>query len=202
MSATSILKAYSRIAILMGILLISLGLAQEIDADSSFHVKPAGAASKGKTQATNDGIPLEIGRSIEKQIAAGQTDSYRLTLTQGQYVLVVVEQKGVDVVVVLFGPDGKKLDEVDSPNGKQGTEPVSFIATISGNYGLGVHTLENAPAGRYEIKIAELRIATEQDQKRVLAGNQYRQGRLLRKEGTAESYGKAIEKYEEALRLF
>src|SRR5262249_26267430 len=114
------LKAYSRIPILMVTLLISLGLAQEVDADSLSHVKPAGAASRVTTQATNDGIPLETGKAIEKHIAVGQTDSYRLTLTQGEYVHVVVEQKGLDVVVELLGPDGKKLEEVDGPNGEYG----------------------------------------------------------------------------------
>src|SRR5215813_1498475 len=123
-TTSSCFKAYSRIAILMGTLSILSGLAQEIDADSLSCVKPAGTASKGNTQATNDGISLEIGKSIEKQIAAGQTDSYRLSLIEGQYVRVVVEQKGIDVVVELFGPDGKKLDEVDGPNGRYGTEPI------------------------------------------------------------------------------
>src|SRR5262249_51724041 len=145
---------------------------------------------------------LEIGKPIEKRLAVGQTDSYCLTLTQGQYVHVVIEQKGVDVEVVLLGPDGNKLDEVDSPNGKYGTEPLSFIATVSGSYRVKVCSQEEDPGGRYEIRIADLRIATEQDQKRSLAGKWYRQGTLLQGEGIAESLPKAIEKYEEALPIF
>jgi hypothetical protein len=38
------------------------------------------------------------------------------------------------VVVALFGPDGKKLTEVDSPNGTQGPEPVHWITAASGIY--------------------------------------------------------------------
>jgi hypothetical protein len=86
----------------MGTLLISLGLAQKIDADSLSNGKLTATASKGKKQTTNDGIILEIGKSIEKQIAVGQIDSYRLPLTQGQYVHILVEQKGVDVTVMLL----------------------------------------------------------------------------------------------------
>jgi hypothetical protein len=41
---------------------------------------------------------------------------------------VVVEQKGIDVAVTLFAPNGQKLAEVDSPNGTQGPEPVAWIA--------------------------------------------------------------------------
>src|SRR5262249_15317502 len=163
-------------------------------------------ASRIITQATDDGVPLEIGKSIEKEIVAGQTDSYLLPLTQGQFVRVVVEQKGIEVAVVLLGPDGKKLEEVNSPCGIYGPESLSFIATTSGSYRVQVHPLikpsyqKKAPPGRYEIKIADLRIATEQDQKQVIAEKTCNQGHSLRKEGTAESYGKAIEKYEEVLR--
>src|SRR5262249_31663344 len=81
-------------------------------------------------------------------------------------------------------------------------ETLSFIATVSGSYRVEVRPYEQVSAGRYEIKIADLRIPTEQDQKRVLAEKTYRQGNLLRREDTAESFAKAIESYKEALRLF
>src|SRR5262245_46939936 len=202
MSTTSILKVYSRIAILTGTLLILLGFAQELDAESLSQVNQPGTDLKVMTQATNDGIPLEKGKPIEREIAAGQTDSYRLTLTEGGYVRVVVEQKGVDVVVVLLGPDGKKLDEVDNQNVRQGTETLSFIAAVSGGYKVEVHLLKKAPAGRYEIGIAELRTATRQDQNRIMAEKAYRQGQSLRAEAGAQSFTKAIEKYQEALQIF
>src|SRR5262249_23504514 len=210
MNITLILKAYARIAILAGTLLISLWLVQEIDAVSFFQLNQTSTDSKVMTQATqaiNDGIPLEKGKPIEREIAAGQTEQYRLTLTEGQYVQVVVEQKGVDIVIVLLGPDGKKLDEVDSQNTRQGTETLSFISTMSGSYRVEVHPLKEtlakeAPAGRYEIRVAELRAATEQDQNRMSAEKAYRQGRSLRAESTAQSLTKAIEKYQEALQIF
>src|SRR5262249_21531653 len=202
MSTTSILKASSRIAILMGTLLIASGLTQEIDAESLSQVNQTGTDSKVITQAANDGIPLEKGKPIEREIAAGQTEQYRITLAEGEYVWVVVEQKDMDVVVVLLGPDGKKLDEVDSQNIRQGTEILSFIATLSGSYRVEVHPPKEAAAGRYEIKLAELRTATRQDQNRMMAEKAYRQGQSLRAEATAQSFTKAIEKYQEALEVF
>ena len=66
---------------------------------------------------------------------------------------VVVEQKGIDVVVRLFGPDGKQITEVDSPNGTQGPEPVSVIAEAAGEYRLEVKGVgEKAAPGRYEVR--------------------------------------------------
>src|SRR2546423_8955876 len=68
--------------------------------------------------------PLEVGKRIEREMKGSETHAYRLTLTAGQLLHAVVDQHGIDVVVSLFGPDGKQVVEVDSPNGIQGPEPV------------------------------------------------------------------------------
>ncbi len=60
---------------------------------------------------------LEWGKPIEREIAGGQSHLYRTTLAAGQYLVVIAEQNGIDLVMSAFGPDGKKLAEVDSPNG-------------------------------------------------------------------------------------
>jgi hypothetical protein len=70
-------------------------------------------------QEEKDARPLDPGKPIERELAGGQSHSYQIRLTEGQYLRVVVEQRGVDVVVTLLSPDGKKLIEVDSPNGIQ-----------------------------------------------------------------------------------
>ena len=113
---------------------------------------------------------LRVGEPVEVELKGGEAHAYRVTVTLGQYLRVVVEQKGIDVVVSLFGPDGKKLTEVDSPNGTQGPEPVSLIAPASGNYRVEVVSPDKAVApGRYEIKIEALRQATSQDRERLAA---------------------------------
>src|SRR5262245_48427619 len=75
-----------------------------------------------------DGPELKLQEKIERELKGGEAHSYRITLVTGQYMRVVVEQKGINVVVTLFAPNGQKLSEVDSPNGNQGPEPVSWIA--------------------------------------------------------------------------
>src|SRR5215813_7815179 len=94
-------------------------------------------------QGEKDMRPLEPGKPIERELAGGQSHSYQITLTEGQYLRVVVEQRGVDVVVTLLSPDGKKLIEVDSPNGAQGPEPLQWIVEAPGTYWLEVRSLEN-----------------------------------------------------------
>ena len=90
---------------------------------------------------------------------------------------MVVDQHGIDAVVTLYGPDGKQLVEVDSPNGTQGPEPVSLVAEITSSYRLAVRSLEkDARAGRYEVKIEELRSATTQDKARIAAERAFAEG--------------------------
>jgi hypothetical protein len=47
---------------------------------------------------------------FERELAGDQSHAYQIALAAGQYLHVVAEQRGIDVVVTLFGPDGKKLD--------------------------------------------------------------------------------------------
>jgi len=106
-------------------------------------------------------------------------------------------------VVTFFSPTGNKLAVMDSPNGTQGAEPVLIIGETTGNYRLEVRPAEKtASAGRYEIKIEELRAATVQDKSRIAAEQTFAQAILLRGQATAESLRSAIEKYEECLLLF
>jgi hypothetical protein len=94
---------------------------------------------------------LELGKPIERELAGGQTHVYRVMLASGQYLHVVVEQKGIDVVVSLFGPDGLRIIEVDS-NNEQGPEQVFVVAETSGIHTLEILSLnkEVAPGRYYE----------------------------------------------------
>ncbi len=109
---------------------------------------------------------LEQGKPIERELAGGDVHAYSILLTAGQFTSVIVDQRGIDVVATLFAPDGKQLLEVDSPNGMTGPEVVSYLAKISGAHRIEVRSLgKGAAAGRYEVKIETLRVATPEDKK-------------------------------------
>jgi hypothetical protein len=59
---------------------------------------------------------------IEGELSGGQTHAYTIELKANQIARVIAEQKGVDVVLSIIGPDGAKLFDVDSPNGSAGDE--------------------------------------------------------------------------------
>ncbi len=146
---------------------------------------------------------LEQGKPIERELAGGEAHAYRLALVADQFCHIVVDQRGINVVATLYGPDGEKLVEVDSPNGANGPEEISLMAEASGNYRLEVRSLvKNTSTGRYEVKIEELRASTLKDKSRVAAQKAFADATSLRNQRTAESFRSAIEKYQEALSLW
>jgi CHAT domain-containing protein/Tfp pilus assembly protein PilF len=109
---------------------------------------------------------LDPGRPIERGLESGESHyyAYQLTLAVGQYAKLVVYQRGIDVVVKVFGPDGKQTSQFDSEFRVQGQETVELVAEEAGSYRLDISAkYKNAAAGRYEIRLLELRSATEND---------------------------------------
>lgn len=149
---------------------------------------------------------LEFGKPpIEREMSGGQAHKYRFPLIAGQYAHVVVDQRGIDVLVKLFGPDGKEIIEVDttSRDGTQGPEDVHAVAEISGEYLLEVSSLEKtAKPGRYEVRIEELRAASQKDRDRLHAEQAMREAETWRSKGDAHSLRNAAAKYEEAAQLW
>jgi CHAT domain-containing protein/lipopolysaccharide biosynthesis regulator YciM len=111
---------------------------------------------------------LVLGEVVMRELKGGESHRYRLSLAAEQYVDLVAEQQGIDVVVRLFGPDGKILAEVDSPNGTAGPEALPYITNIAGTYQIEVGSLEkDAPMGRYSLKLISLRAANPTDRQQL-----------------------------------
>jgi CHAT domain-containing protein/Tfp pilus assembly protein PilF len=107
---------------------------------------------------------LEKSKPIERELAGGQSHTYQITLIADQYVKLVVDQRGIDVVMRLFGPDGKQIAEFDSETRTEGQETVSWVAEEAGSYRVDVLAkYKNVAAGRYQIQVVELGVATESD---------------------------------------
>lgn len=144
---------------------------------------------------------LEEGRPVERELAGGETHSFQVTLAAGQYLRVVVDQRGIDLALKIFGMDGQKLVEMDSPTSTQGLEAAAVIVEHPGSYRVEISSLiREAPKGRYEVMVAALRTATEQDRRWVAAQSAYNEGQRLRRRQDEESRRKSIESYQEAIR--
>src|SRR5262247_3526312 len=183
-------------------LLIWVGLSVSPSLWPSSSLVQASAGARRAAQSAQEIDPLEPGKPIERELSGGQSHSYKITMIPGQYLQVVVDQRGIDVAVALFAPDGKKISEVDIEHLVEGVETVSAIAEAPGAYLIEVRSAEKtARAGHYGIKVEELRAATAEDKYRVAGEAAFREAEQL-KDGTLEARRKSVEKYYEALELY
>ncbi|MBX7223294.1 MAG: CHAT domain-containing protein [Blastocatellia bacterium] len=97
-------------------------------------------------------------------LKGAEKHSYKLNLKANDFVNLMVEPMGVNLVVRWLGPDGTTLVELDSPNGTQPAVPLPLIAEKPGSYTLEIESQEKtSQAGRYSLKLEAWRVATVQD---------------------------------------
>jgi|SRR5436190_4030052 len=107
---------------------------------------------------------LEPGKAVEREISGKEAHKYRIALKPGEYAGVVVEQRGIDVVVYIVDASGKVIGDFDSESRIEGEERAGLVAEPGADYSLSVRAkYSRAPAGHYTIRLAEVRPATEQD---------------------------------------
>lgn len=115
----------------------------------------------GKAETSGASKVLEPGQSIEREIAADHKHQYQITLAEGQYADVRVEQRGVDIIAHLFAADGQLIADIDEEATAQGSERVELVAEAAGSYKIEIETsLPKASPGWYAIQLTELRAPT------------------------------------------
>lgn len=147
---------------------------------------------------------LEQGKPVEQELSGARVDSYRFTVPEHKYAKVVVEQRGVDVIVQLLDGAGKLLAEYNSDLRLQGEENVGITADLATTYQIKIKaTYPRMAAGRYQIQIVEVRAATNKDQDEFTAHQLVTQGLMLRTSGKSDAalelLQQALEKAEKAL---
>src|SRR6267142_4997553 len=157
------------------------------------------AVGLAQAPADADARMLRLDAAIERDLTAGQRHTYRLTLTPDQYAHVVIDQRGIDVTTTAFAASGEQISIFDTSN-TEGPESIWIVAGESGDVRLVVTPVSSrASPGRYEIRVAELRPAVDQDRRRVANQKLLLDAETLTVKGTAESLRAAIPKYETAL---
>ena len=145
---------------------------------------------------------LEKGKPVERQLAGDEVHSYRIDLLANQYAEVVVEQRGIDLAIWLYDLKGQKLVEGDITK-PTNQEWMLFAEEQANSYRLEIRPASTkAPAGSYEIKIKEVRPATEKDRNYVTAWRMVATAIQLERQATADSVRKAIAMHQEAIPLW
>src|SRR2546421_9084682 len=142
---------------------------------------------------TTDPISLASGATITREIKGGEAHSYRVALKLGEFLHANVEQQGVDLAVMLYGPAEEKLLTVDLLK-YLGPEPVSFEAERAGAYRLEVRAAAGTASGRYELT-SKGQQATAADRARMGAERLLVEATTEERAGAKESFEQALEKY-------
>jgi erythromycin esterase len=127
-------------------------------------IGPALVLLAGAALAATAAEPVELTRErpVSLALAPPETVEATIALQAGESADLAVLQEGIDVVVDVIAPDGTRLDTIDSPNGRQGDEPVSLFASVTGAYQLHVRPIAaNEPAARITIRVVALRDVAE-----------------------------------------
>ncbi|MEZ5427311.1 MAG: serine hydrolase [Pyrinomonadaceae bacterium] len=96
---------------------------------------------------------LAPGGSVSTEIKSGEKHQYEVKLDGNRFAFFKLVQKGVDLIITTFDPDGKKLEEFDSPNGSEGPEFFSIISGKKGVYSFEVRPLNPGTEGKYDLRI-------------------------------------------------
>src|SRR5690349_7354579 len=87
----------------------------------------AQSQSRGQGLAQGPAV-LPADRAAEHELARGDLQRYALTMAAGEYVRVIVEQHGIDVVIQTLDPNGAPITEFQGEPTRQGQEIVELVA--------------------------------------------------------------------------
>lgn len=158
-----------------------------------------------RTSAQNPAVvPVEQARevtagvSVKGELRAKDSHLFKLAVTPGQYVKVVIDKKDFYLSTSLLSASQEVKSEHISR--RFGALTFAFISESEGSAYLRLSSLErDAELRSYEFKIEEVRNATTRDRELVVAGNIYSEAEALRAKWDQQSLRAAIAKYSEAL---
>ena len=75
---------------------------------------------------------LTVGETIEEALQSGETDRFTITLKEDNFVFGYANQKTVDVVITIIGPNGEQIGTFDNP--ARGRESFQFNTEQAGDY--------------------------------------------------------------------
>jgi CHAT domain-containing protein/Tfp pilus assembly protein PilF len=139
---------------------------------------------------------LEIGRTYESDFGGATPHRYRLPLSAGDFVRVVVEQRGLDVMLRLLRPDGSVLISVDTMNDAFMAEPLVVASDVSGVCVLDVRAVHpEHPAGKYAIRLEAARPMQPGDAEAIEAERLFERGRAIEARGVFSEYANGADAF-------
>jgi CubicO group peptidase (beta-lactamase class C family) len=108
--------------------------------------------------------PLKVGDEIDDALKTGETDVFTLTIDADQFVFGYADQKTVDVVITVKGPDGTPVASFDSP--ARGHENFQFNTEDAGQYTFEITPFEEEE-GDYSLLVSHVEPVAKEPAARV-----------------------------------
>ena len=125
---------------------------------------------------------LEAGKPVTRELSGGEKHLYHLELPTGQHVKLEIKSDKIRTGIAVQGPDGSTIKSITLAAIALDPE-FSFVSASSGTHLLTIYTTEKASPGRYEIRIAEFRVATENDKALYQANRSFAEYSRLARDG-------------------
>jgi CubicO group peptidase (beta-lactamase class C family) len=111
---------------------------------------------------------LVKGKKVSELLKAGEKHRYTVKLEENQFAFFRLTQIGVDAMITTYDPDGRKIQDFDSPNARKGDELINLFSEKKGNYLLEVSSLEEkGHQGNYDLLWEKLEPKGSTPQKQI-----------------------------------
>ena len=148
-------------------------------------------------QSAPESATLVLSQPVEREIAGREQHSYHLNLAAGQFARVSVEQRLIDVVLILTSPEGRQLPEINFTDAGE-AELLSIDPASAGVYSLTVRGIGGSKMrGSYRLQ-AVAQTPTDSSKSYAAAQTLVLDASQLAKEGPS-GIVQAIEKLEQAM---
>jgi tetratricopeptide (TPR) repeat protein len=112
-----------------------------------------------------DATPLDAGRWVEREISGYQTQEFAIGMKAGEFAGIALRHRDVDFNARLIAPDGGEIFELVVPELSGEEESQGFVAPSAGIYRLKVKAPYRDSTGRYEVRLNEVRAASDHDRR-------------------------------------
>jgi CHAT domain-containing protein/Tfp pilus assembly protein PilF len=152
-----------------------LGGSFVFSANLSAETSSPGVQAQAPPPVVREAGKLVLNQPVERELGPGQTDAFTVEASPGQFLHVVVEKAGIDVVVVLADPEGRPLVTADGPPYRAfGPQTASVVTESGGAYQIRVaKSPRTSETGHYRIELTDLHTPTEQDRTRIQAETEF-----------------------------
>jgi len=127
------------------------------------------------------------GTTLSARIAGGASHTYLIAVPAGRLLHLVVDQQGVDVILVLRRAGEPPRLAVDSPNRDWGPEELWWIAPDGGLWQLEIRPLRPDALGTYRLRVLSIGLPSKGDRLRVAAQAQTARAEELGTAGDARA---------------